>query len=397
MNKNPNTKQIEEILKLYRSAKYKKMKEITYSLLKTFPNSEVLHNVMGAMHSQVGKYDESIKWHTKAVKINPNYAEGYNNLGAALQRFGKLNEAISYLKKATELKPKFAKAYNNIAIVLKDLGKLDQAIDNCKIAIKLDQNFFDAHKNFGNILCKLGKFNEASKSYEKALKIKPGDKIVLHLVSSLYGKTPKTAPEEYITELFDNYANRFEKHLTEVLKCKIPEKIVILIKKISKQKLFFKSTIDLGCGTGLSGVVLRPLTEYLVGVDISRQMIEKAKNKNIYDHLETENISIYLGESQMKFDLFMFADVFVYIGDLEKIFSQISLKSDSNAKFCFSVEKCKDVEFKLLKSGRYAHSKKYIDRLSKKYGFQVEAYNETELRLESNVPIIGYLFILKKI
>ena len=99
----------------------------------------------------------------------------------------------------------------------------------------------------------------------------------------------------------------------------------------------------------------------------------------------------------MKFDLFVFADVFIYIGDLEKIFSQISLKSDSNAKFCFSVEKCKDVEFKLLKSGRYAHSKKYIDRLSKKYGFQVETYNETDLRIASNVPLIGYIFILKKI
>ena len=70
-------------------------------------------------------------------------------------------------------------------------------MDNCKIAIKLDENFFDGHKNLGNILSKLGKFDEPSKSYERALKIQPGDKIVLHLVSSLYGKTPKTAPDEY--------------------------------------------------------------------------------------------------------------------------------------------------------------------------------------------------------
>ena len=397
MNKNPNIKQIEEILKLYRSTKYKKTKEITYDLLKTFPNSEILHNIMGAIHNREDKYDESIKWHTKAIKINPNYAEGYNNLGAALQKFGNLNEAIGNFKKATELKPKFAKAYNNIAIIQKDLGKLDQAMDNCKIAIKLDENFFDGHKNLGNILSKLGKFDEASKSYERALKIQPGDKIVLHLVSSLYGKTPKTAPDEYIAELFDNYANRFEKHLTEVLKCKIPEEIVILIKKTSKEKLLFESTIDLGCGTGLSGILLRPLTKYLVGVDISRRMIEKAKNKKIYDHLEVENISTYIEKSQTKFDLFVFADVFVYIGDLEKIFSQISEKSNTNTKFCFSIEKCEDMDFKLLKTGRYAHSKKYIDHLSKKYNFQVEAYNETELRLESNVPIIGYIFILKKI
>ena len=397
MNKNPNIKQIEEILKLYRSEKYKKMKEITYSLLKTFTNSEVLHNIIGAMHNQVGKYNESIKWHMKAVKINPNYAEGYNNLGVILQKSGKLNEAINNFKKAIELKPKFAKAYNNMAAVLKDIGKLNQAIDNCKIAIKLDHDFFEGHKNLGNILSKLGKFDDASKSYEKALKIKPGDKIVLHLISSLYGNTTKTAPGEYVAELFNNYANRYDKHLTEVLKFKVPEKIVILLKKTLKKKIIFKSTIDLGCGTGLSGAVLRPLTENLFGVDISKKMIEKAKNKNIYNHLETEDISIYLEKSQIKFDLFVSADVFVYMGDLEKIFSQISVRSNSNAKFCFSVEKCEDVDFKLLTSGRYAHSKKYIDHLSKKSNFQVEAHNETVLRLEGNVPINGYVFVLKKI
>ena len=89
--------------------------------------------------------------------------------------------------------------------------------------------------------------------------------------------------------------------------------------------------------------------------------------------------------------------VFIYVGDLDEVFSKVSAKSNLNAKFCFSVEKCEDNEFKLLKSARYAHSKKYIDRLSKKYKFIIESFEETEIRTELDISLTGYIFILKKI
>ena len=82
---------------------------------------------------------------------------------------------------------------------------------------------------------------------------------------------------------------------------------------------------------------------------------------------------------------------------LDEVFSKVSAKSNLNAKFCFSVEKCEDNEFKLLKSARYAHSKEYIDRLSKRYKFIIESFEETEIRTELGIPLTGYIFILKKI
>ena len=89
-------------------------------------------------------------------------------------------------------------------------------------------------------------------------------------------------------------------------------------------------------------------------------------------------------------------EIVTYFEYLDEVFSKVSAKSNLNAKFCFSVEKCEDNEFKLLKSARYAHSKEYIYRLSKKYKFSIESFEETEIRTESKISLTGYIFILKK-
>jgi len=47
----------------------------------------------------------------------------------------------------------------------------------------------------------------------------------------------------------------------------------------------FKNVIDLGCGTGLVGERFRDIAGKLIGIDVSINMIHKAKKKNIYDEL----------------------------------------------------------------------------------------------------------------
>ena len=55
--------------------------------------------------------------------------------------------------------------------------------------------------------------------------------------------------------------------------------------KFKKEYGSFKKTIDLGCGTGISGSAFKEYTDYIVGVDISNEMISIARKKNIYDEL----------------------------------------------------------------------------------------------------------------
>ena len=155
--------------------------------------------------------------------------------------------------------------------------------------------------------------------------------------------------------------------------------------------LTFDVGIDLGCGTGLSGQVFRPICKQLVGIDLSPKMIEIAKGKNIYDTVENNEISIYLEQSSEKYDLFIATDLLIYIGDLKMLFSNISKASNRKGIFVFSTELVQEVDYSLTTQGRYAHSENYIRKLAQQNKFNILNIVNTAIRTE----ISGQLFIIQ--
>ena len=73
------------------------------------------------------------------------------------------------------------------------------------------------------------------------------------MINSLTGNTSKEPPKEYVKNLFDDYAQKFNESLVEKLQYKLPFIIKEFIYKSINSKTKFKKVIDLGCGTGLSG------------------------------------------------------------------------------------------------------------------------------------------------
>jgi predicted TPR repeat methyltransferase len=49
--------------------------------------------------------------------------------------------------------------------------------------------------------------------------------------------------------------------------------------------------LDAGCGTGLCGPLLRPYASELTGVDLSAGMLDRARPRQVYDHLEKGELS----------------------------------------------------------------------------------------------------------
>ena len=47
-----------------------------------------------------------------------------------------------------------------------------------------------------------------------------------------------------------------------------------------------KQVMDAGCGTGLCGPLFKNLSSHLAGIDLSQRMIDRARDRRIYDHLE---------------------------------------------------------------------------------------------------------------
>ena len=159
----------------------------------------------------------------------------------------------------------------------------------------------------GKIQQAIGYYQHAIDLYDQVLLLNPNNRRVhtsrqntLHLLNSQVGVTTKTTPKDYIQSLFDNYAKRFDYHLTETLDYKVPQLLKNRLTKQMGNKLTFDMAIDLGCGTGLSGEAFRPICRQLVGIDLSPKMIEKAEKKQVYDIVENGEINEYLEHNSEK-------------------------------------------------------------------------------------------------
>ena len=193
--------------------------------------------------------------------------------------------------------------------------------------------------------------------------------------------------------LFDVYAHKFDKSLLVDLAYDIPEVITQLaVEKHGGGSL--GSILDLGCGTGLTGEKVRPFCTTLEGIDLSKKMLEIAKSRNIYDKLDHFDIVEYLSYAELEFDYFIATDVFVYIGDLSEVFRLIKVRNKKRGKLVFSTEHNNEKGFHLEKSGRYSHSKSYIDELCKEFKFSISHFSETNLRKEKGSFLIGGLYFL---
>jgi predicted TPR repeat methyltransferase len=317
------------------------------------------------------KMNEAIAEFEKAIEKKPGFAEAYNSLGIALKSEGRLAEAIGAYKKAIDIAPKHPQTYNNLAVALNAAGNNQEAFEAYRTAISLEPNnphvfqnigiflktqgklqealmafqqsatlfpeYADAYHNIGSTLIEMGRADQALPALQKAVEIDPGNHSAKYMAAVLSGENPKSAPPEYVKELFNQYSNRFDKHLTRQLSYKTPQLLREALDDIIGKNKKFEKVLDLGCGTGLAGEFFRDVSSHMTGVDISRDMISAAQKKAIYNQLHISEINDFLYHCRENFDLVIAADVFVYFGDLEPLFSCLETKLNQEAYLFFQL------------------------------------------------------------
>ena len=136
------------------------------------PNMPDLHFNLGIALTNTGELDAAATSYRKALALNPKFFEAYGNLGTLLQKQGKLEEAIASYRKALSINPD-ARGYFNLATALRDQGRLDDAINSYQKAIELFPNYVDAYNNLGETLRDQGHMDLAIKNYQIALSMNP--------------------------------------------------------------------------------------------------------------------------------------------------------------------------------------------------------------------------------
>ena len=131
-----------------------------------------------------------------------------------------------------------------------------------------------------------------------------------------------------------------------------------------------------------------------MGIDLSNKMLDQARITNVYNKLSHVDIVEYLSNSEMKYDYFIATDVFIYVGELSEIFRLIKYHNKKHGKLIFSTEHTELDGFHIQKTGRYAHSKNYIERLCKEYNYSISHFSKTNLRKDKGVFLTGGIYIL---
>ena len=358
------------------------------------PDFAEAHADLGNTLKEMGRLEEAEAALLRAIALQPDFAGAYNNLGVVLTAMGKLEVAEAHLRKAITLKPNSKKTHNNLGVTLREMGRLKEAEMTFRQAVTLDPNYDEAHSNLGITLREMDRFEESAESYKNAIALNPNNLSAYHMLAAVTGETTATAPRYYVEELFDEYAAKFENSLVEVLDYKIP-KIVADIMKDYEGHDSLGAVLDLGCGTGLFGEEIRQHCDYLEGVDLSGKMLSEARRKNVYDKLIREDIVDFISEKSLNFDYFVSTDVFVYIGDLSNLFRLIKSRNKKSGKLVFSTENHNGDGFFLEKSGRYSHSKGYIEGLCGEFGYGVRHFETHRIRKDKQRYIMGGLYVLE--
>ena len=398
-------------------------------------NAEVYTN-LGRVFYKQGLYDPAIKNFEKALRLDKDLVAAHYNLAHSLTMQNQLSRAATHYGEVLRLQPENAIANLNLGFLefnegdyleaeihLKKalqydaknlelikklgetyvaLGKMNEAIETYLSALDLSQDLSDVHHNLAILYLQSQEKTKALEHFSRALALDPSNDTAKHMLHALRGEGVSETPPQYIANLFDQYADYYNEHLKNKLNYQAHVLLRNALGRLLNKNPSAGRILDLGCGTGLCGLVFRDLATDLIGVDLSPNMIEKARELGAYEKLIVSDINSYLEQSKEEaFDLIIAGDVLVYSGDLQKLFKNVAHNLKSEGRFAFTIEplpnETKDDNFSLQPSGRFAHSIEYIHQLAEENDLLIEIEDDIVPREHEGRPITGKLFVTKRL
>ena len=351
----------------------------------------------GLSSFEAGRLDEAERHYRVSLELLPGRASTLINLAATQLRRGRAHDALVSADAALRVEADSVDALLHRGTALAQLGRAAEALAAFQRLLAAEPTHAAAWSFSGSLLRETHRPVEAAHAYREALR--HGAEPALngyYLASVTATDAPPTAPAAYVEALFDGYADDFDAHLVGQLHYEAHRRLVDTLTAATGGN--YRSALDLGCGTGLCGPLVRPMTQRLTGVDLSGRMLERARTLGIYDRLECADIAAFLDHTDDRHDLVLAADVFIYVGDLARVFAGVRRVMTSGV-FCFSVETPPagdGAAFRLLPSLRYTHATDYILQLAAAHGFSPISLVPGPVREEQRATIDGLYVCLRR-
>jgi len=357
-------------------------------------------NLLGVIARQRGDLPRALDLSGKAVALRPDSPVFLANHGAALAEAGRLPEAVRVLAAALSRRPDDPTTLRNLGQALTAAGDAAGAVAPLRRAVVLAPAAPEPWLALAHALREAGEA-DAAEAARRVLAIEgvaaPLADQARFLLAALGEDTaPDRAPAAYVKELFDAYAPRFDADLQGRLGYRTPALLVALLERAGMAPDASRRVLDLGCGTGLSGVALKPFAKRMTGLDLAPRMLAEAAKRGLYDTLEEADLLAFLPRHAGRFDLVAAADVLNYLGDLGPALRGIAAALAPGGIAAFSIEAGEAAPFALGPGMRYRHDPAHVAALAAEAGLVPLARKETVLREEKGVPVPGVLFALRR-
>ncbi len=352
------------------------------------------HNNLGNMLLDQQQPVAAAQAYGRCLALEPDNVEVRNNLGCLLRQTGRPQEAEAVLREAINRTPDFCDAHVNLAVVLAQQGRIDEAMAAGARALELKPDQAQSRRVLGALFARCGRRDIAAQLFSSWLAQSPDDPQAQHHLAAVTGENvPERAADAYVIEVFDQFAASFDATLAN-LGYRAPALCAELLQRRLGAPDGRRVVLDAGCGTGLCGPLLRPWARELTGVDLSAGMLERARPRGSYDHLEQGELGAWLAGTAAQFDLIVSADTLCYLGALQPVLAAARRAVLPGGWLVFTLEALDEpapAGYRLQHHGRYAHDQNAVARWLVAAGWQDAEWEPVVLRQEAGLPVPGWL------
>ncbi len=351
------------------------------------------HHAIARVYLASAQDELALEHFIQAQRINPHLPHLMANIAKYFHVKGQYANAIEYWSKVPTDEESPEEIQYNLGVSYHFMGQHKEAMTYFDSVLRLNPNHIDTHLNLAAIALQSTDRKKAIQHYQKVQSLEPDREDVNYLLAALLGKNYNThPPQAYVKNLFDQYAHYYDKHLKSMLRYQVPDEIQLMLSEHIQHKV--DKTIDLGCGSGILGPIIRPITKNLSGIDLSGNMLEQANQKHVYDTL-VHDCCIQYTRTLKGINLFVAGDLLPYLSDPSELFESIANAAANNALFMFSFENGSEESYTLTQHARYQHQPSWIVQRLETYGFEIIEQHSSTLRYNQNKPVEGTMICAK--
>ena len=364
------------------------------------PDADGVWNNIGNVLLELDRDEEAAEAFTRSLELVET-PQVWANLARAWRRRGALDRSERVCRRALELQPDNGAAMHNLALALIAQHRLDEGVDAALKASELLPRHEQRNSLYARMVLLMGldARAQAATILRAWLEREPDNAYAAHQLAACTGDaTPERASDAYVESVFDTFAETFDSTLTR-LKYRAPEFVADALSRALPPPARQFDVVDVGCGTGMCGPLLRPWARRLVGCDLSAGMMERARQRDVYDDLQKAELTAFLDANPEAFDVVVSADTFIYFGALEGVARAMRRALRAGGHAAFSAEALQAPEpgeHVLRTTGRYAHSADYLRRVFGEAGLPVVEIVEVVLREEGAVPVPGWVVTARR-